>query len=149
MGEVLSGTRRRKTVLVVVAGIYLLGAGLILLWPTSVSAPFRGFLMALRSTVPYGDRLLEIGANVLLFLPAGWLAAVLVGRGRRWLVLLGGAAVSLTVELAQAVLLPGRVPSFRDVLANSVGVGLGVALASLLDRRRARAQPVGDDRLAS
>ncbi|MDQ7993377.1 MAG: hypothetical protein AAGC63_01760, partial [Propionicimonas sp.] len=92
MAEETQQGRRRTRSLVIVGGLYLLGALLILLWPTTVSAPFRGFLHALREAVPYGDRLLEIGANVLLFLPAGWLAGTLVPRGRRWLVLVGGVA---------------------------------------------------------
>ncbi|MDQ7993378.1 MAG: VanZ family protein, partial [Propionicimonas sp.] len=49
------------------------------------------------------------------------------------------------IELAQAVLLPGRVASVRDVVANSIGVALGVALASVAGRRR----PAGSGQLGA
>jgi VanZ like protein len=64
--------------------------------------------------------------NVGLFLPfgaaAGW-------RGKwPWRVVLFGALLSTTIELVQTVV-PGRDPELRDIVSNTVGTALGVALA--------------------
>ena len=115
--------------------LYLVGVGLIVLWPTRITTPFRGYLDTLRSVIPYGDTLLEIGANVALFVPIGFLAAWWLPRGRRWLGLLAGIALSTCAELAQAAFLPDRVASARDVVANSLGVLLGILLVGLTQRR--------------
>lgn len=71
--------------------------------------------------------------NVLLFVPLG-AAAALRWRGAR--ALMPGPALSLLVELAQTVV-PGRQPALGDLLANSAGAALGVAIvraAALLRR---------------
>lgn len=142
MGETIVSTdprptgRRRTWLIAVVGLIYALGAAAILFWPTTLTDAFRAQLDAVGELIPYGDKLLEAGANVLLFVPAGWLAGSLLPRGKRWLGLIGGVMVSSGVELTQAVLLPGRVPSPRDILANSLGVALGVLLAAVTEGRR-------------
>lgn len=74
---------------------------------------------------------LEIIANVLVFVPVGILAFVLLPR-RLWPVaLLVGPALSIAIETAQRVALPHRAATVTDVLANSSGALLGVALAIL------------------
>lgn len=139
MSDRLGSRRRRARRIAIVLGtLYALAAAAILLWPTLVTAGFRSQLNLLGDVVPYGDKLLEVGANVVLFIPAGWIAGTLLPRRKWWLGLCGGVLASATAELAQALLLPGRVPSLRDVLANSLGVALGILLAVALDRRRAR-----------
>ncbi|GGC99892.1 hypothetical protein GCM10011512_28470 [Tersicoccus solisilvae] len=89
----------------------------------------------------------EWAANVVLFVPAGLLLALLLpGRARWWAVVLGTAA-SVAIETAQAVFLPGRVASVADVAANTLGTTIGVAIAAfavgLLARRRSALDPVG------
>ncbi|MDH3591300.1 MAG: VanZ family protein, partial [Planctomycetota bacterium] len=66
--------------------------------------------------------LFDFYANVLLFLPLG----VFAGRTltRRGTVILG-IAFSMLIESAQALIV-GRNPSAWDVMANSLGAGLGV-----------------------
>lgn len=135
----MSGTRPDSARIVAsaqIGALYLIGVGLIVLWPSQLTTPFRGLLAAMQSFMPYGDTLLEIGANVLLFIPVGLLAAWWLPRGRRWLGLLTGVLISLGAEIAQAAFLPGRVASVRDVVANSLGVLLGTGVAVAVERRR-------------
>jgi glycopeptide antibiotics resistance protein len=78
----------------------------------------------------------DIATNVLLFLPLGALVALRRGALQRgpwsaWLVL--GTAVSVTLEIAQAF--TDRSPDPIDVLTNSGGYLLGLALVFLVIRR--------------
>lgn len=91
---------------------------------------------------------LELGANVLLFVPAGLLLCYVLPRVPRPLVwflcLLGSGAV----ELAQTVL-PVRQASLLDVVANSTGAALGVLLhvvVSHWQRRRSRRHRAAEER---
>ena len=126
------------------AAAYLACVGLILLWPNSVTAPFVTQLTQLRSVVPYGNTLLEIAANVALFIPFGAFAAWLLPVGSRWLGVAAAIAVSSGAEIAQAMLLPDRVASVRDVAANSIGAAVGVLLVVIAARRSARPGHPGD-----
>lgn len=76
----------------------------------------------------------DLGANVLAYLPLGFLWAAALGRSRRpalavLLATLGGAGFSLGIEAVQNYL-PSRVPSNLDFASNTAGALLG-ALASL------------------
>ena len=74
---------------------------------------------------------LEILANVLVFVPVGILAFLLVPR-RAWLLsFLVGPLVSLSIEAAQRLALPHRAATVTDVIANSSGATAGVAVAVL------------------
>jgi VanZ family protein len=82
--------------------------------------------------------------NVILYLPLGFLLALLLGagRGRRpshviMGALLAVAAVSLGMEMLQ-ILVPRRFPSIDDLIFNTAGGGLGIGLALWALRRRAR-----------
>ncbi len=68
----------------------------------------------------------DIVANVLLFVPLGVLAP-----GKRTVA--AGLLLSVAIETTQA-LLPPRTPSLLDVVANSLGVTLGVLLHAPLRR---------------
>ena len=74
---------------------------------------------------------LEVIANVLVFVPIGILAFVLVPRRLWGFALLAGPALSLAIETAQWLALPHRAATLSDVLANSAGATLGVVLAVL------------------
>ena len=69
-------------------------------------------------------------ANLLLFLPFGYLGARCMGASRRSALAAVGLAVVLSflVETAQ-LFAPGRYPSTTDVVANGAGAALGAALA--------------------
>ena len=79
----------------------------------------------------------EVLANIALFVPAGFLLAVVLGRPLLSVVLclLGSACI----ELAQLQYLPSRVPSLADVQHNGLGGLIGVfaawPLVLLLSRR--------------
>ena len=63
--------------------------------------------------------------NVVMFLPVG---ALLGTRLKVWQAIALGASISGAIEVAQ-LLIPGRDPTLSDVLFNTLGAALGVALA--------------------
>jgi glycopeptide antibiotics resistance protein len=88
--------------------------------------------------------LLQFGANVVLFLPAGFL--VRPASGKRFL--FGLTAVSfalpIVIEFLQYKLELGRIADVNDVLANATGAMLGSGLfvgAMTMKRRRPQAAP--------
>ena len=68
--------------------------------------------------------------NVALFVPLGVTLALLLPRRLWWAAILAGAALSATVEYFQAVI-PGRVPDGADIVWNTVGAAVGVALVAV------------------
>jgi glycopeptide antibiotics resistance protein len=122
----------------VLTALYVVVVLLVTLWPTTVD----------NGLDPYIDRLLaklwskgvpmfvnyhfiEFSANIVFFVPVGFLLGVLLPFRWSWLAILGGGMLSVSVETAQGLLLPGRVSSLGDVVANTSGaiVGFLVALA--------------------
>lgn len=87
---------------------------------------------------------LEIVANILVFVPIGILAFLLLPR-RVWpLALVIGPATSLAIEASQRFALPHRAATVTDIVANSTGATAGVAVAvlcTLLFSRRAVRHP--------
>ncbi len=72
-------------------------------------------------------------SNILLFFPIGFLYQLTTKRrGALWL----GAGMSLTIEFLQ-IFIPARTPSIIDILANTLGAGLGAYLSDLISRRMA------------
>ena len=97
---------------------------------------------------------IEALANVALFVPAGFLLAVVLRRC--WPSVLGCVLASAAIEWAQYLYLPSRVPSPADVEHNGLGGLIGALLAwpvvAWLRRRRAAAaadQPVMPVRVPS
>lgn len=72
----------------------------------------------------------DVLQNVLLFLPLGFFLAALGVRARY--VVLACAVASTSIELTQALAIPGRDGSLSDVLTNTLGGGLGAGLEHLL-----------------
>jgi hypothetical protein len=70
------------------------------------------------------DRL-EVLMNAVIIAPVTFLGALLrpTYRWRDWTA--WGFVVSITVEVAQMVLLPGRHPAYSDVVANTLGACAG------------------------
>jgi glycopeptide antibiotics resistance protein len=75
--------------------------------------------------------LLEFTANIAMFLPVGLLFLLLAGRRHWWLALAGGVVLSGVIEFTQ-LFLPARFSDLRDILANSLGALLGVAIGRLV-----------------
>ncbi|WP_165807246.1 VanZ family protein [Nocardioides currus] len=86
----------------------------------------------------------EFLANVGLFVPVGVFLLLLFGSRLWWVAVAAGVALTSAIETAQQSV-PGRVSDPRDVVANSIGTVVGVAVALLLTlpgtmrRRRLRA----------
>jgi VanZ family protein len=71
-------------------------------------------------------------ANILLFLPVGFLYRL--GQGRRRNAILLGATISAAIEIGQ-LFIPGRTPSVVDIIMNTFGSFVGAVLYDLLATR--------------
>ena len=113
----------------------------LLVWPSKVDGPLVTLVRAAHASFGFGSldeavRLAGVLANVLLFVPVGFIVGLATRRW--WLGLAIGVAISAGSELVQLAL-PSRVASVEDVIANSLGaaLGAGIALAALAHRRSA------------
>ncbi len=84
---------------------------------------------------PFTSRLnvqrIEFLANIGLFVPLGVFLLLLVGGRLWWVAFMAGIVLTSMIENIQKSI-PGRVPDPRDVVANSMGTLLGVAVAIVL-----------------
>ncbi|MDZ4181222.1 MAG: VanZ family protein [Coriobacteriia bacterium] len=84
--------------------------------------------------------LLNLSANVALFVPLGLLAPITGERFRRLRsVLTLGLAVTLAIEIGQFLI--GRSADVDDVMLNVLGAGIGYGLWVLVQRMRRVPQP--------
>jgi glycopeptide antibiotics resistance protein len=85
----------------------------------------------------------EFLANIALFVPVGLFLLLLFGTRFWWVAAAAAFAMTSAIETAQRRI-PGRFPDERDVLANTTGALVGIAvgvvltLPAALRRRRAR-----------
>ncbi|MFT3860237.1 VanZ family protein [Micropruina sp.] len=126
-----------------VCGLLLaLYAGSVLLatmWPTPLdtgyqSAIDRVLVILHRHGVPiwFGYSKLEFTANVLMFLPLGFLLALTLPQRVWWLALLLAPGFSAMIEYTQGAFLAARFASGWDVIANTIGGLLGALVAYAL-----------------
>lgn len=142
----ISAPRRRNLMLAILTepglwlALYLVGLAFVGFWPVPVDRDADALLDSLTAALPWltYDRI-EFSANVLLFVPFGFLLAATL-RLRVILAFIIAVAVSILLETGQAIFLIERTPAFRDVLANAAGALAGIALATLALRRPARAR---------
>ncbi|MCP2638091.1 VanZ family protein [Microbacterium sp. HD4P20] len=122
--------------------VYVVALALVAFWPVPVDRGAQGLLAAITRAVPFLTYdVIETAANVVLFVPLGALLALVLPR--RAPVVLGIAlAATVVIEVAQAVLLPERTPSLRDILANLCGAAVGLGVVLLLRRRQRPVSPV-------
>lgn len=122
----------RRLTLAVLLGLYLAALAVVGFWPSPVDRPLAGFLSeilavlreeALTSGIRYGH--VEAAANVVLFVPLGVLAALLLPPRRWWVAAGAGLLTSAAIETVQYVLLNQRQASLVDVAANTLGALLG------------------------
>lgn len=116
---------------------YLLGLAMLVLWPegatvTRANGLVAGAFRRLGAPGWMSPAVWETINNVLVCVPAGALAMVLWPRSRGWSWVALAATLSLCVELVQWRYLPSRTPSPLDVLANTAGAALGVAIGAQL-----------------
>lgn len=119
--------------------MYLVVVLTVTLWPTTVDqgiSPYIDRLLAklwskgVPTFVDYG--FIEFSANVVFFVPVGFLLGVLLPYRLWWLAVVGGGLLSATVETAQGLFLSGRVSSSGDVVANTTGSVIGCLVAVAL-----------------
>jgi VanZ like family len=82
---------------------------------------------------------IERAANVLLFVPAGFLLCSVWPQTSRWLLWLSCVAASAAVEAVQFGL-PGRNASPIDVVTNSTGAAIGVLIHAALTYAQSRSR---------
>ena len=75
---------------------------------------------------------IEFVGNILMFVPLGILAALLISRKAWWILLFLGTVFSGAIELYQATFLPGRVPEVRDIVSNTTGFLIGAVFSIVL-----------------
>lgn len=133
---------------------YVVVLALIAFWPTPVDRDAGPFLAAITGAVPwltYGR--IEFIANIALFVPFGWCAAI-GWRGWRAVVVPAALVISIAIEVGQGLLLTERTSSVWDVVANTAGAAVGWLIAAPWRRRRRRreawqivgpGQPASDD----
>lgn len=136
MGPLLSSRRRRARGWALALGIpFFAGLAILTLTPARVE---RSMPNLLDRVLEGAHRLgwasldftaLEIIANVLVFVPVGVFAFLVVPRALWPLALLVGPAISGAIEGAQRVALPHRTATLSDLVANSAGATIGVLVA--------------------
>ncbi|MGH3704369.1 MAG: VanZ family protein [Agromyces sp.] len=128
--------------------VYLLLAAVVLMAPLSFGAITQAIATWANDALGIpGVRagMVEFAANIAFFVPFGLLLTL--STRRFWLGLTSAVVLSASVELVQLIL-PSRVASLRDVLANVLGAAIGslialVVLRSGSRRKRATASTAG------
>lgn len=119
--------------------LYTIFILIVTLSPTQMDVSYQNAVIRLldvlhRNGVPawfgYGE--VEFLANVAMFVPFGFLVAILLPQKLSLLTVLVGPGFSVFVENFQRQFLDERVASIYDVYANSAGAIGGLILAALL-----------------
>jgi glycopeptide antibiotics resistance protein len=123
---------RRHPWLSAVTALYLLAVVWVTLVPTragtgGVIQDVLDLLARIPLTSGLGRAEIEFTANVLLFVPMGLLFTLLLGMRRWWAALVIGVGATCAIEVAQ-LFIPSRVSDVRDLVANTVGTLIGIAL---------------------
>lgn len=140
----------RHPFLSLLTGAYLVFVGWLTLTPQPIGPNQQELILRILDGLHrrgYAERLdynrLEFLANIGLFVPIGMFLLLLFGAGFWWLAAIGSFAMTAFIEKAQQYI-PGRVSDERDIVANTLGALIGIAIALVLTmpatlrRRRAR-----------
>lgn len=92
-------------------------------------------------------RRLEYVANIVLFIPFGFILSFLFSRAA-YLVFPAAFVTTVAIESIQALALFDRVPTTTDVIANAAGACIGILIAAPALRRR-REESANGSRCAS
>lgn len=136
-GAVAAGARRgptahRRLVAAIALAAYAVAVAAVLVSPVSPESLVAAVTAWLRDDVGLAavrQGWVEVGANVALFAPLG--ALVTLAIRRIWIGVVAALVLSAAAELVQ-VLLPGRMASGRDVLANVLGAAIGAVAAAIV-----------------
>lgn len=125
-----SATGMTRWCAAVLLGLYTIVIARLTLAPASSESGMFGLLNRTMSRLSDG-RLdwsqTEVLANVALFVPAGFLLAILLGRV--WASVVLCVLASAAIEVVQQRYLPSRVGSLADVQHNGTGGAIGALLA--------------------
>ena len=135
---VMASRFRRRLVMAMLV-VYTLVVMVITLTPQSPGAGFVSrivyrFIASLNARGIYWVDFLviEFIGNILMFVPLGVFAALLIPRKAWWTLLLMGTAFSGFIEYFQATFLPERYPEVRDLISNTTGFLIGAFFAVML-----------------
>jgi len=135
----MRASRFRRRLVTAMLAVYVVFVLLITLTPqmpgTGVVGRLVGrFLYELElrgiTSIDYLD--IEFFGNILMFIPLGVFAALLIPRKAWWTLLLLGTAFSGLIEWSQATFLPSRYPEVRDLVSNTTGFLIGAAVSVTL-----------------
>lgn len=106
------------------------------MWPTPLDQGYQSaidkvLIVLHRNGVPqwFGYSKLEFSANIAMFVPLGFLVALLLSQRNWWLTLIFCPGLSIAIEVIQGAVLDARVSSAFDVFANSLGALIGILIA--------------------
>lgn len=123
--------------------LWLISVAVIVLSPSPVDSGASTFVLRVlaalhRRGVPtwIDYSFVEFTANIVMFVPFGLFFFILAPSGWRWLGPLVGLLLSALIELTQLVVLPQRVATPYDVVANGFGALVGTLVAWVLLQRR-------------
>ncbi len=132
--------RLTMRLLIAAVGLGLCGAVVLAatLSPTPIDQGYEGAIERVlsvlhRNGVPgwFGYRWVEFTANIAMFVPLGFFLALVFPTRFLWLALPLVPAFSVLLETLQFFVLPARFATINDVVANTIGGWLGVAVAAL------------------
>ncbi len=138
--------RTRRLWAIVGLAAYGAAVALIVLLPVSYSGIVNGIGDWVRDglgVTSFGSGWIEFVANILMFVPLGFLLTLLFRHP--WYGIALALTLSAAVELVQIVI-PSRQPSLRDVLANVLGAAVGAAVAWMVVRRQRRLERTAQTR---
>jgi VanZ family protein len=120
----------------------LIPLALIAFWPTPVDRPVQGLLADTLSLLHHRGipawlnyQFVEATANVLLFVPVGFVSALSFPEKRWWQVGALGLLVSGCIELGQLLFLHDRFASPTDIVTNMSGSVIGALLSAYAVKR--------------
>lgn len=116
----------------------LIPLALVAFWPSPIDKPVSGELTAVlrflhRQDIPgwFSYKFIEAAANVVLFVPVGFVGNLAFPEKRWWQIAAFGMLVSGCIELGQLLFLHDRFASPSDIVTNTSGAVIGALLAVL------------------
>ncbi|MGN7147491.1 VanZ family protein [Arthrobacter sp. SAFR-179] len=116
----------------------LIPLALVAYWPSPVDQPISGQLTAVLHFlhghgIPgwFNYQFVEAVANVVLFVPVGFVGALSFSEQRWWQIGAFGLLISGCIELGQLLFLHDRFASPSDIVTNTSGAIIGALLATL------------------
>lgn len=128
----------RRSWAIVCLTAYALLVAVVVFTPVSYSRIVNGTSSWLRADLGltfFGSGWIEFTANIVMFLPLGFLLTVVFRHP--WYGAVLAVAITIGVETAQ-IFIPDRQASLRDVISNSIGALIGTFLARLFVLRPVR-----------